>query len=176
MTTHSGTDRGALDALLIEDRRFPPPPSFREHAVLEDPDVYRRAADNREAYWAGWANRLSWFEPWKEVLRWNPPHAEWFVGGKLNVSFNCLDRHVNDGHGDRVAFFWEGEPGDRRRITYAELLDEVCRFANVLKGLGVKKGDRVTIYLPMIPEVAVAMLACSRIGAIHSVVFGGFSP
>ena len=176
MTTHSGTDRGALDALLIEDRRFPPPPSFRDHALLKDPDVYRRAAENREAYWASWANRLSWFEPWKEILRWTPPHAEWFVGGKLNVSFNCLDRHVSDGHGDRVAIFWEGEPGDRRRITYAELLDEVSRFANVLKRLGVEKGDRVTIYLPMIPEVAVAMLACSRVGAIHSVVFGGFSP
>jgi acetyl-CoA synthetase len=110
------------------------------------------------------------------VLRWSPPKAQWFVQGKLNVSYNCLDRHVNDGHGSRVALLWEGEPGDTRSLTYAELLDEVCRFANALKGLGVAKGDRVTIYLPMIPEVAVAMLACTRIGAIHSVVFGGFSP
>jgi acetyl-CoA synthetase len=176
MTRDSGSDRGALDALLIEDRRFPPPADFKARALLNDPDVYRRAADDREAYWAGWAKRLTWFEPWKEILRWKPPHAEWFVGGKLNVSFNCLDRHVNEGHGDRVALFWEGEPGDTRRYTYAELLEEVGRLANVLKGLGVEKGDRVTIYLPMIPEVAVAMLACTRIGAIHSVVFGGFSP
>jgi acetyl-CoA synthetase len=176
MTRDSASDRGALDALLIEDRRFPPPADFKAGAVLNDPDVYRRAAENPEAYWAGWANRLTWFEPWEEILRWKPPHAEWFVGGKLNVSFNCLDRHVNEGHGDRVALFWEGEPGDTRRYTYAELLEEVGRFANVLKGLGVERGDRVTIYLPMIPEVAVAMLACTRIGAIHSVVFGGFSP
>jgi acetyl-CoA synthetase len=172
----SSHDKGALDALLIEDRRFPPPPHFSAGAVLNDPEVYGRAAEDREAYWAEWAGQLSWFEPWREILRWTPPHAQWFVGGKLNVSYNCLDRHVEDGFGGRVAFFWEGEPGDSKRYTYAELLDEVCRFANVLKGLGVKKGDRVTIYLPMIPEVVVAMLACTRIGAIHSVVFGGFSP
>jgi acetyl-CoA synthetase len=176
MSTPSGADRGALDALLIEDRRFPPPADFRARAVLNDPDVYRRASEDREAYWADWANKLSWFVPWREVLRWKPPHAQWFIGGKLNVSYNCLDRHVEGGFADRVALFWEGEPGDARRYTYGELLDEVCRFTNVLKGLGVEKGDRVTIYLPMVPEVVVAMLACTRIGAIHSVVFGGFSP
>ncbi len=169
-------DSGSLDALLSEERRFPPPAAFRAHAVLHDPEVYERAAADREAYWADWASQLHWFEPWREVLRWNPPQAQWFLQGKLNVSYNCLDRHVLDGHGSRVALLWEGEPGDTRSYTYRQLLDEVCRFANALKGLGVAKGDRVTIYLPMIPEVAVAMLACTRIGAIHSVVFGGFSP
>jgi acetyl-CoA synthetase len=167
---------GSLDALLIEERRFAPSAAFRARAVLADPEVYGRAAADREAYWAGWASQLHWFSPWREVLKWKPPFAQWFVGGKLNVSFNCLDRHVQDGGGDRVALYWEGEPGDTRTCTYGELLAEVCRFANALKGLGVKKGDRVTIYLPMIPEVVVAMLACTRIGAIHSVVFGGFSP
>ena len=170
MSRHSNSpDRGALDALLMEDRRFPPPADFRARAVLNDSEVYRRAAEDREAYWAEWAKELSWFEPWKEILRWQPPNAQWFVGGKLNVSYNCLDRHVEEGHGDRVALFWEGEPGDARRYTYTELLDEVCRFANVLKGLGVQKGDRVTIYLPMIPEVAVAMLAVVAVMAVLGV-------
>jgi len=171
-----GSDAGALDALLSEDRRFAPSAEFRAGAVLGDPGVYARASADREAYWAEWAKQLHWFQPWQTVLKWKPPFAQWFVGGKLNVSYNCLDRHVAGGHGERVAFHWEGEPGDARTYTYAELLAEVCRFANVLKGLGVKKGDRVTIYLPLIPEVVVAMLACTRIGAIHSVVFGGFSP
>jgi acetyl-CoA synthetase len=170
------SDSGSLDALLSEERRFPPPAVFRARAVLNDPEIYARAAGDREAYWAGWARELHWFQPWREVLRWEPPKAQWFLEGKLNVSDNCLDRHVRDGHGSRVALLWEGEPGDSRTYTYAELLDEVCRCANALKGLGVRKGDRVAIYLPMIPEVVVAMLACTRIGAIHSVVFGGFSP
>ncbi|MEX2048220.1 MAG: acetate--CoA ligase [Gemmatimonadota bacterium] len=169
-------DAGSLENLLIEDRRFPPPATFRARARVSDPEVYQRAAADPESYWAEWARELDWFEPWREVLRWQPPHAEWFVGGKLNAAHNCLDRHVRDGRGDRTAVLWEGEPGDARTYTYRELLDEVCRFANALKGLGVRKGDRVTIYLPMIPEAAVAMLACARIGAIHSVVFGGFSP
>jgi acetyl-CoA synthetase len=170
------TDKGSLDALLTEERRFAPPAKFRAEAVLSDPDVYARASADREAYWAECAKQLHWFAPWREVLDWKPPFAQWFVGGKLNVSYNCLDRHVDAGRGDRVAFHWEGEPGDARSYTYAELLGEVSRFANALKGLGVEKGDRVTIYLPLIPEVVVAMLACTRIGAIHSVVFGGFSP
>jgi acetyl-CoA synthetase len=143
---------------------------------VSTPDVYRRAEADREAYWAAWAGELDWFTPWTRVLRWQPPHAEWFVGGKLNAAHNCLDRHVEAGKADRPALIWEGEPGDTRVLTYSELRDEVSRFANVLKDLGVTPGDRVTIYLPMVPEAAVAMLACARIGAIHSVVFGGFSP
>jgi acetyl-CoA synthetase len=169
-------DAGSLEALLTEDRRFAPPESFKAQAVVSDPEIYRRAEADREAYWAEWAKELDWFEPWTEVLRWKPPHAEWFVGGRLNAAHNCLDRHVDAGLGARSALIWEGEPGDARALTYAELRDEVCRFANALKGLGVRKGDRVTIYLPMIPEAVVAMLACARIGAVHSVVFGGFSP
>ena len=169
-------EAGSLEALLHEDRRFAPSEAFRARAIVSDPEIYRRAEEDREAYWAEWAKELEWFEPWKTVLRWKPPHAEWFVGGKLNAAYNCLDRHVEAGRADQPAIIWEGEPGDARTLTYRELLGEVCRFANALKGLGVEKGDRVTIYLPMIPEAVVAMLACARIGAIHSVVFGGFSP
>jgi acetyl-CoA synthetase len=170
------SDAGALDALLHENRRFPPPADFATSAVMNDPAVYERAAADPEGYWSEWANELEWFEPWHTVLEWTPPYAKWFLGGKLNVSHNCLDRHVAAGRGDRNALIWEGEPGDTRTYTYEELHREVSTFSNVLKGLGVGKGDRVTIYLPMIPEAAVAMLACTRIGAIHSVVFGGFSP
>ncbi|MEM7415410.1 MAG: acetate--CoA ligase [Gemmatimonadota bacterium] len=169
-------DSGAFDDLLQEDRRFPPPGSFAEQAVLNDPGIWDEASADREGYWARWAEQLDWFEPWHTVLEWTPPHAKWFLGGKLNVSHNCLDRHVAAGRGDRTALIWEGEPGDTKTYTYAELLAEVSRFSNALKGLGVGRGDRVTIYLPMIPEAAIAMLACTRIGAIHSVVFGGFSP
>jgi acetyl-CoA synthetase len=169
-------DPGLLDDLLREDRRFPPPPDFTAGAVAGDPEVYERAAADPEAYWAECAERLDWFEPWDRVLEWTPPHAKWFVGGRLNVSYNCLDRHVAAGRGDRAALMWEGEPGDRRTFTYAKLLEEVSRFANALEKLGVRRGDRVTIYLPMIPEAAITMLSCARIGAIHSVVFGGFSP
>jgi acetyl-CoA synthetase len=169
-------DPGLLDDLLREDRRFPPPPDFTAGAVAGDPEVFERAAADPEGYWAECAERLDWFEPWDRVLEWTPPHAKWFVGGRLNVSYNCLDRHVAAGRGDRAALMWEGEPGDRRTYTYAELLEEVSRFANALEKLGVGRGDRVTIYLPMIPEAAIAMLSCARIGAIHSVVFGGFSP
>jgi acetyl-CoA synthetase len=176
MSRDSAKSEGSLDALLKEERRFAPSAAFRARAVIADPDVYRRADADREAYWAGWARELHWFTPWGRVLEWTPPFAKWFVDGKLNVSYNCLDRHVEAGHADRVALLWEGEPGDTRTYSYGELLSEVCHFANALKGLGVTKGDRVTIYLPMIPEVVVAMLACTRIGAIHSVVFGGFSP
>ncbi len=170
------TDPGALDDLLQEDRRFPPPEEFAARAVMSDPGVYDRAAADPEGFWSEWAARLDWFRPWDSVLEWKPPFAKWFVGGKLNVSYNCLDRHLERGRGDRAALIWEGEPGDTRTYTYAELHEEVCRFANALKALGVSRGDRVTIYLPMIPEAAIAMLACARIGAVHSVVFGGFSP
>ena len=170
------SDPGSLDALLTEERRFPPSDVFRARAVIDDPGIYARASADREAYWAEWAGRLDWFQTWEQVLEWTPPYAKWFIGGKLNVSHNCLDRHLEAGHADRAALIWEGEPGDERAYTYAELHEEVCKLANALKGLGVKKGDRVTVYLPMIPEAAVAMLACTRIGAIHSVVFGGFSP
>ena len=168
-------DRDALDALLTEKRRFAPPPDFAAAAVVSDPAVYERAEDF-EAFWAGWAEELDWFRKWDTVLEWNPPHARWFDGGKLNVCHNCIDRHLDGPRRDRPALLWEGEPGDRRTFTYAELAQQVGRFANVLRDLGVKKGDRVAIYLPMIPEAAFAMLACARIGAPHSVVFGGFSP
>jgi acetyl-CoA synthetase len=167
------TDR--IETLLDEQRSFPPPENCRARAWVRDTAVYERARQNRESYWADWAKELEWITPWNRVLEWKPPHAKWFLGGKLNASANCLDRHVKAGRGDRVALIWEGEPGEVRRITYAQLLDEVGRFANVLKSLGVKKGDRVAIYLPMVPEVAVAMLACARLGAPHTVVFGGFS-
>ncbi len=170
------SDTGAFDDLLHEERRFAPPSELTAAAVVNDASIYQEAADDREGYWARWAEELDWFEPWTKVLEWNPPRAQWFVDGKLNVSHNCLDRHVQAGRGDRTALIWEGEPGDTRTFTYAELLEEVGRFGNALKGLGVERGDRVTIYLPMIPEAAIAMLACTRIGAIHSVVFGGFSP
>ena len=137
---------------------------------------YERASADRLAFWESWAEKLDWFERWHTVLEWEPPHAKWFVGGKLNVSHNCLDRHLDGPRRDKAALIWEGEPGDVREYTYGSLHREVCQFANALKGLGVGKGDRVAIYLPMIPEAAIAMLACTRIGAPHSVVFGGFSP
>jgi acetyl-CoA synthetase len=164
-----------IEAYYLEDRTFPPPPEFAANALVDDRSLYEQADRDREAFWAEQAGQLDWFEPWTTVCEWKLPFAEWFVGGTLNVSVNCLDRHVAAGRGDKVAFHWEGEPGDTRTITYADLLDETQRFANVLKSLGVQKGDRVNIYLPMIPEAIVAMLACTRIGAPHSVVFGGFS-
>ena len=169
-------DAGTLDALLTEDRRFSPSEDFRTRAVVSDEDIYERANTDRESYWVEWAEQLDWFRRWDSVLEWQPPNAKWFVGGKLNVAYNCLDRHLNSSRSDQAALIWEGEPGDTRTYTYAQLHDAVCRFSNALKNLGVTRGDRVTIYLPMIPEAAIAMLACVRIGAIHSVVFGGFSP
>jgi acetyl-CoA synthetase len=164
-----------LEALLQEDRRFPPSAAFRRSANVSDPAIYERARADPEAFWADCARELTWFEPWREVLRWRPPHAEWFVGGKLNAAYNCLDRHLDTARGTRRALVWEGEPGDTRVYTYEELHREVSRFANALKSVGVGRGDRVAIYLPMIPEAVIAMLACARIGAPHSVVFGGFS-
>ncbi len=163
-----------IDTLLDETRRFPPPEQFAAQANATEA-TYQAAAKDREAFWATEAAQLDWIEPWHTVLEWNLPHAKWFVGGKLNVSSNCLDRHVSGGRADKAAIIWEGEPGDTRTLSYAELSQEVNRCANALRGLGVGKGDRVAIYLPMIPEAAIAMLACARIGAVHSVVFGGFS-
>jgi acetyl-CoA synthetase len=165
----------ALEALLKEERRFPSPAAFAASANASDPELHVRAAADPEAYWAEWARELEWFEPWRKVLEWKPPHAKWFVGGKLNASYNCLDRHLRSWRRNKAALVWEGEPGDTRTYTYWDLQREVSKFANVLKSLGVKKGDRVAIYLPMVPEAAIAMLACARVGAPHSVVFGGFS-
>jgi acetyl-CoA synthetase len=165
-----------IDTLLNETRSFPPPPDFAQAALVRDADVYARAADDPEAYWADQAKALDWFSPWKRTCEWTPPHVKWFAGGTLNAAHNCLDRHVAGSRRNKAALVWEGEPGDRRTLTYWELYRDVCTFANVLKSLGVGRGDRVGIYMPLIPEVAVAMLACARIGAIHSVVFGGFSP
>ncbi|HXF35674.1 MAG TPA: acetate--CoA ligase, partial [Actinomycetota bacterium] len=170
----SEVDR-TIEALLREERVFDPPPGFAERAVVSDPGIYERAAADPEAFWAEQAGRLAWSRTWDRVMEWTPPWVKWFLGGRLNASFNCLDRHVEAGGGDKVAYFWEGEPGETRTITYRELRDEVGRFADVLRSLGVRRGDRVNIYLPMIPELPVAMLACARIGAPHSVVFGGFS-
>jgi acetyl-CoA synthetase len=165
----------AIEALLQERRTFEPPPEFAARANLNDAAVYERAEKDPDAWWEAQADRLDWFKRWDQVFEWDPPHYKWFLGGKLNASFNCLDRHLET-RGDQVAYYWEGEPvGEKRQMTYRELHEEVCRFANVLKSLGVKKGDRVAIYMPMILELPVAMLACARIGAPHSVVFGGFS-
>jgi len=171
-----GSQRAAIDDFYLEERRFPPADEFRARANFPDPAVYEQADKDPEGFWAQQAGALDWFTPWDRVLDWDPPFAKWFVGGTLNVSHNCLDRHVQAGLGDRVAFHWVGEPGDTRTLTYGDLLDEVQRFANVLKSLGVRRGDVVAIYMPMVPELPVAMLACTRLGAAHSVVFGGFSP
>src|SRR3954470_19765542 len=164
-----------IDVLLEENRKFEPPPEFERNANVKG-DIYDKAARDPEAYWAEQAGKLDWIKPWDKVLEWKPPHSQWFLGGKLNVCANCVDRHISGKRADKKALIWEGEPGDSRTLTYRELHREVQKFANVLKKLGVSKGDRVAIYLPLIPEAAVAMLGCARIGAIHSVVFGGFSP
>jgi acetyl-CoA synthetase len=170
------TTGAAIEDFFVEDRTFPPPESFKRAAWIADAAVYDEAEADWQGFWAKQAaDLLTWSEEWHTILEWELPFARWFVGGKLNASYNCLDRHVEGGRGDRVAYHWEGEPGDTRTITYTELFTEVQRFANVLRGLGVERGDRVAIYLPMIPELPVAMLACARIGAAHSVVFGGFS-
>ncbi|MDP8976281.1 MAG: acetate--CoA ligase [Actinomycetota bacterium] len=165
-----------IESFYLEDRTIEPSSAFRERALVSDPSIYDRAEADYEGFWAEQATELlDWFDPWDTILEWKLPFARWFVGGTLNVSHNCLDRHVAAGRGDRVAFHWEGEPGDTRTITYGDLLADVERFSNVLESLGVTRGDRVAIYMPMIPELPVAMLACTRIGAVHSVVFGGFS-
>jgi len=165
-----------IEALLLEQRKFPPSEAFKRKAHVVGTHLYDEANADYEAFWARQAEELvAWSQPWQSVCEWNLPFSKWFIGGQLNVAYNCLDRHVEAGRGDKVAIHWEGEPGDTRTITYAQLLDEVERFSNVLHGLGVVRGDRINIYLPMIPEAVVAMLACARIGAAHSVVFGGFS-
>jgi acetyl-CoA synthetase len=164
-----------INALLNEVRVFEPSADWRANANVTDPGVYERASADPESFWAGFASELEWSTPWTQVLDWQPPHARWFVGGKINASVNCLDRHVRTSRRNTAALIWEGEPGDRRTLTYWDLYRQVCQCANVLKSLGVGKGDRVAIYLPLIPELAIAMLACARIGAVHSVVFGGFS-
>ena len=166
---------GGIEALLQEDRTFPPSEEFRKQANIADPKVYEEAQRDPEGFWAKFAEELHWFRKWDKVLEWDPPYAKWFTGGKLNVSYNCIDRHLTSGRRNKAALIWEGEPGDWKVYTYWDLYREVCRFANGLKSLGVKKGDRVTIYLPMVPELPISMLACARIGAPHSVIFGGFS-
>ncbi len=164
-----------LEALLQEGRTFPPPGEFRKDALDTDATVYDDAERDWQGFWAKQALELDWAKEWDTILEWDLPFAQWFVGGKLNVAYNCLDRHVDAGHGDQVAFYWEGEPGDTRIVSYRDLLDETCRVANALRSFGVGKGDRVAIYMGMVPETVVALLACARIGAPHSVVFGGFS-
>ncbi|MCW2570426.1 MAG: acetyl-coenzyme synthetase [Frankiales bacterium] len=169
------TEQTGLSALASESRRFEPPPDLAKSANVTA-DVYDEARADRLGFWETQAGRLQWDKEWDTTLEWEPPFAKWFVGGQLNVAVNCVDRHVEAGNGDRVALYWEGEPdGDRRVITYAELRAEVCKAANALTEVGIEAGDRVMIYLPMIPEAVISMLACARIGAPHSVVFGGFS-
>jgi acetyl-CoA synthetase len=165
----------AIENLFSEARTFPPPDKFKADALVTDRSLHEQAERDLEGFWAEEAGRLHWTKQWDQVLEWDLPFAKWFVGGQLNVSDNCLDRHVEGGGGDKVAYHWEGEPGDTRTITYAELRDDVARFANALKSIGVQKDDRVNIYMGMVPELPVAMLACARLGAAHSVVFGGFS-
>jgi len=169
------TKHAEFDDLLREERTFPPTPAFTTAAHVRDERIYADAERDPDAFWAGFANELEWSRKWDKVLDWQPPHAKWFVGGQLNISVNCLDRHVRTARRNKAALIWEGEPGDRRTLTYFDLHRQVSAFANVLKSLGIRKGDRVAIYLPLIPELAIAMLACARIGAVHSVVFGGFS-
>jgi acetyl-CoA synthetase len=165
-----------IEALLREKRKFPPPKAFTKRALVNKASIYAEAARNPVRFWESRARELTWFKPWKKALEWKPPYAKWFIGGKLNVSYNCLDRHVTTPRRTKAALIWEGEPGDTRTLTYWDLYREVKRFAAALKRHGVRKGDRITIYMPMVPEVAIAMLACTRIGAPHSVIFGGFSP
>ena len=166
----------SIETLLSEERRFPPTAEFIAQANASDPAIYEKADSDFEGFWEDWAKELHWFKKWDKVLEWDPPFAQWFTGGKTNLSYNCLDRHLDGPRRNKAALVWEGEPGDWKVYTYGDLHREVCRFANGLKSLGVKKGDRVTIYMPMIPELPIAMLACARIGAPHSIVFGGFSP
>jgi acetyl-CoA synthetase len=176
MASDPQSQGAAIEDYFVEDRTFPPPADFAAQALVTGTEIYDDAEADWQGFWARQAADLvTWYDEWHTILDWQLPFARWFVGGTLNVSYNCLDRHVEAGHGQKVAYHWEGEPGDHRTITYADLLASVQRFANALKGLGVGKGDRVAIYMPMIPELPVAMLACARIGAPHSVVFGGFS-
>jgi acetyl-CoA synthetase len=169
----------AIESMLAEERKFPPSEDFRNRANIKSLEEYQQLYDQSvnepEKFWAEMANELHWFKKWDKVLSWDPPFAKWFEGGKLNVSYNCLDRHLKTWRKNKAAIIWEGEPGDSKIFTYHQLHREVCKFSNVLKKLDILKGDRVCLYMPMIPELAIAMLACTRIGAIHSIVFGGFS-
>ncbi len=169
----------AIESTLHETRIFPPPSDFSANAHIksfaEYEEIYNRAAENPEAFWASVAENLHWFKKWDTVLKWNEPHAEWFVGGKINAAYNCLDRHLATHRKNKAAIIWEGEPGEVRTLTYQQLHRQVSKFANVMKKTGVKTGDRVALYMPLIPELAIAMLACARIGATHTVIFGGFS-
>jgi len=171
----AGSGGGFLDDLLQEDRRFPPPAEFTAAARVRDASAWPQGEEARLAYWADRARELVWDEPFSKVLNWDPPFATWFEDGKLNVSRNCLDRHLGTPRANKAALIWEGEPGDRVTLTYTQLHREVCRAASALRGLGVQAGDRVAVYMPMTPEAAIAMLACARIGAVHTVVFAGFS-
>jgi acetyl-CoA synthetase len=175
--TQGQATSGAIEALLQEDRRYPPPEELKASADVNDPAVYDQAREDPEGFWAARAQeQVSWYKPWERVLEWNAPFSKWFIGGQLNASYNCVDRHAAGPRADKPAIVFEGEPGDTRSLTYRQLLDEVNLAAATLRRLGVKKGDKVAIYMPMIPEVAVIMLACARLGAPHTVVFGGFSP
>ena len=179
MARKNQSDEKHITSLSRENRLFKPPKSFSEKAKIKSFQEYKKLYDKSikspEKFWAQIADELHWFKKWNKVLHWKAPNAKWFVGGKINLSYNCLDRHVMSGRKNKVALFFEGEPGDTKSLTYNQLYVEVCKFANVLKRLGVKKGDRICIYMPMIPEAVTAMLACARIGAVHSVIFGGFS-
>jgi acetyl-CoA synthetase len=168
-------EQNRLDALLQENRLFPPPEKFREQANANDPEIYERARRDPEGFWEAEARKLDWFATWQKVCEWNAPWAKWFVGAKINIAYNCVDRHAASSRRNKAALVWEGEPGDSRILTFGMLEREVNKFANVLKSLGVKKGDRVAIYMGMIPELPITMLACAKIGAVHGVVFGGFS-
>jgi len=165
-----------ISALFEEHRVFFPPPEFTVRATVRDRLLYENAERDLEGFWAEAAEGIDWFRKWDHVLEWNPPFAKWFLGGKLNAAYNCLDRHVRTWRRNKAAIIWEGEPGEQRVLTYGDVHREVSKFANVLKHLGVKKGDRVALYMPMIPELVVALLACARLGAPHTAVFGGFSP
>src|SRR5688572_7330741 len=168
-----------IESLLKEQRVFKPAAEFSAQAHIQSPEAFeafsKRAAEDPEAYWSEIASQLHWFEKWNKVLDWELPFSRWFVGGKTNISYNCLDRHLTTARKNKVAILWEGEPGETRALSYQMLHREVCRFANVLKSLGLKKGDRATVYMGMVPELAIALLACARIGVAHNVVFGGFS-
>lgn len=175
----SQTDQNNIESILQEERVFLPPAEFSANAHIksfaEYEEIYEQAAKNPEEFWANAAESLHWFRKWDSILEWNEPHAKWFSGGTLNISYNCLDRHLETFRKNKAAFIWEGETGEVRTLTYQQLHEEVCRFANVLKRMNIGKGDRVALYMPLVPELAIAMLACARIGAIHSVIFGGFS-
>jgi len=168
-----------LDSILRENRVFPPPAEFSSKAHIKSLEeyeaLYKQSIEDPETFWAGVAKELHWFKPWDKVLDWNLPWAKWFVGGKTNLCYNCVDRHATGVRANKTAIIWEGEPGEVRRLTYAELHVEVQKFANALKALGIKKGDRIAVYMGMTPELAIALLACARIGAVHSVIFGGFA-